>query len=201
MSILDELEQARREETELRDLRIENEVMEGQDFSKLDLIHVTFVKCRFVECRFLGTGFYHVNLEHCDFSNNDFEDSYWKECKITSSKGDGARFIRSHMKQTVWQGCSLCYSNFTMAVLEQVQILDSVMRMSAMPECRFKQLQLEGVNLEEVDFFKTSLKNLDLSRCDIRGIGVSDSFWELRGVKVDQMQAAELAVLLGVKIV
>ncbi|MCI8894794.1 MAG: pentapeptide repeat-containing protein, partial [Lachnospiraceae bacterium] len=111
------------------------------------------------------------------------------------------RFIRSHMKQTVWKDCSLCYSNFSMAVLEQVQITDSVMKMSAMPECRLKQLQLDRVNLEEVDFFKTSLKNLDLSKCEIRGISVSDSFRELAGVKIDAMQAAELALLLGVKIV
>lgn len=195
------LHQAREDERGLRDLRIENEVVEGQDFSKLDLMNLTFAKCRFVECRFTGTGFYYVNLEHCDFSNNDFENSYWKECRVISSKGDGARFIRSHMKQTAWQGCSLCYSNFSMAVLEQVQISDSVMKMSAMPECRFKQLQLHGVNLEEVDFFKTSLKNLDLSRCEIRGISVSDSFRELAGVKIDAMQAVELALLLGVKIV
>ena len=122
MDILEELEQARRDETELRDLQIENEVIENRDFSKLDLIHCTFETCRFVGCSFAGAGFYYVNLHHCDFSNNDFENSYWRECNITSSRGDGARFIRSHMKQTVWKDCSLCYSNFSMAVLEQVQI-------------------------------------------------------------------------------
>ena len=35
MDILEELEQARRDETELRDLQIENEVIENRDFSKL----------------------------------------------------------------------------------------------------------------------------------------------------------------------
>ena len=44
------------------------------------------------------------------------------------------------------------------------------------------------------------MKGLDLSDCTIEGILVSDQFKELAGVKVNLFQAAELAKLMGVKI-
>lgn len=50
-------------------------------------------------------------------------------------------------------------------------------------------------------FFKTLLKGMDLSDCTIDNIMVSDQYTELAGVKVNLFQAAELAKLMGVKIV
>ena len=42
---------------------------------------------------------------------------------------------------------------------------------------------------------------MDFSDCLIDGILVSDSFFELKGMKVSLTQAADLARLLGLKIV
>ena len=56
-------------------------------------------------------------------------------------------------------------------------------------------------DLAGTDFFRTPLKGMDLSECVIDGIMVSDQFTELAGVKVSLLQAAELARLMGVKIV
>lgn len=50
------------------------------------------------------------------------------------------------------------------------------------------------------ELFRTSLKGIDLSNCDISGIIISDLFSELRGAEVSYEQAAELARLLGIKI-
>ena len=45
------------------------------------------------------------------------------------------------------------------------------------------------------------LRGMDLSDCTIDNIMVSDQYTELAGVKVNLFQAAELAKLMGVKIV
>lgn len=52
-----------------------------------------------------------------------------------------------------------------------------------------------------VDFFRTMLRGMDLSDCTIDNIMVSDQYTELAGVKVNLFQAAELAKLMGVKVV
>lgn len=57
------------------------------------------------------------------------------------------------------------------------------------------------MNLSRVDFFKTQLEGIDLSDSNIEGIMVSDTFRELRGLKIGPMQAMDLVRFLGVKII
>ena len=52
-----------------------------------------------------------------------------------------------------------------------------------------------------MDFFKTPLKGIDLSACEIGGIMVSDTYKELQGVKISPLQAVDIVHLLGVKII
>jgi len=70
-----------------------------------------------------------------------------------------------------------------------------------MSEVKFKKTVFSSTDLTGTDFFRTPLKGMDLSECAIDGIMVSDQFTELSGVKVSLLQAAELARLMGVKIV
>lgn len=44
------------------------------------------------------------------------------------------------------------------------------------------------------------LRGMDLSTCEISGIMVSDHFQELKGVKIDPLQAVDIARMLGVQI-
>ena len=69
-----------------------------------------------------------------------------------------------------------------------------------MPESKFKRFSVVNTNLEKVDFFKTSLKGIDVSTCNIAGITVSENFNEIKGIQIDALQAADIAQLVGVKI-
>ena len=60
---------------------------------------------------------------------------------------------------------------------------------------------LSKVNFANADFFKTPLKGIDLSDCNIGHIMMSDQYKEIAGAKVNMFQAVELAKLLGIKIV
>ena len=74
-------------------------------------------------------------------------------------------------------------------------------RESFLSEVKLKKTVFSSTDLTGTDFFRTPLKGLDLSECVIDGIMVSDRYTELAGLKVSLLQAAELARLMGVKIV
>lgn len=64
-----------------------------------------------------------------------------------------------------------------------------------------KKTVFSEVNFTGADFFKTKLSGIDFSDCEIAGIMVSDSYKELKGLKINAFQASEIAAMLGVKIV
>ena len=78
---------------------------------------------------------------------------------------------------------------------------DSLFKDSAFPESKWKKMTLARTDLSGSDFFRTSLKDIDLSDCKIERIILSDTFRELHGATINPFQAAELVRLLGVKVV
>ena len=67
-------------------------------------------------------------------------------------------------------------------------------------ECKQKKLTATGCDLRGANFFRTSLEGLDLSRCDMEGITVSESLGELKGLTVGAHQTVGLVKLLGVRV-
>ena len=72
------------------------------------------------------------------------------------------------------------------------------MKNSYFQETKIKNLSFEKANLEQTQFFKTSLKEVDLSTCQIEGIAILPE--DIKGAIVDQLQAMDLMYLLGVKV-
>lgn len=160
-----------------------------------------FVRCRMEECDFSGASFCNVVFDKCDFSNCSFRDTYWKNVNVSDSKGDGSQFCNSTFKWVKLLDSQFHYGNFSTAFWEFGEIRGCNFRESFMSEVKFKKTVFSSTDLAGTDFFRTPLKGMDLSECVIDGIMVSDQFTELAGVKVSLLQAAELARLMGVKIV
>jgi hypothetical protein len=51
------------------------------------------------------------------------------------------------------------------------------------------------------DFFKTSLRGIDLSGCMIGGIKISSDFYELKGSKLNSQQAIDIVRVFDIEIV
>ena len=103
------------------------------------------------------------------------------------------------MNITIENGSYFC-TNFTETLWDDASIQNANMSNAFMPESKFKRFSVVNTNLEKVDFFKTFLKGIDVSTCNIAGITVSENFNEIKGIKIDALQAADIAQLVGVKI-
>ena len=106
--------------------------------------------------------------------------SRWKDCKVRDSSFRYGNFSKSLWNRTSLTGCDL--------------------REASMAEARVGGLEPHGSNFQGADFFRTPLKGLDLSDCQIQGITVSESLQELRGLKINPGQAVDLVPLMGVQL-
>ena len=68
-------------------------------------------------------------------------------------------------------------------------------------ECRLEKVAFAQCDLTQAEFFGTRLRGLSFADSDIRGIRVREiESFELKGLKINPLQAVELARLLGVEI-
>ncbi len=195
------LERAEETGESVRGVAFENETITGLDFYKIDLEQVTFTGCRFVGCDFTKAGLYECAFAGCDFSNVPFRESYWKRCTVTDCKGDGADLSMAVLRLGEIRDSSLCYANFYEAALEELLFQNTRCRSAGFQKVKWKKVRLEKVVLSGAEFFRTSLKGVDLSDCEIDGITVSESLAELKGAKISAHQAEDIARLAGVKII
>lgn len=168
---------------------------EKAEFSK-----VCFKNCRFAACNFAGASFLDTVFENCDISNCDFSGSYWKGTDILRCKAQGSKFCNATWKNISINDSKFDYANFTQASWENTVIEDTSFVSSFISETRVKRLVLERNKFDSTDFFKTSLKGIDFTTCELQGILMSEDLREIKGAKLNIFQAAELAKMIGIVI-
>lgn len=72
-------------------------------------------------------------------------------------------------------------------------------RNGSLQENKVKNINFKEADLRGTQFFKTSLSGIDLSNSNVDQIAVS--LEDIKGAKINQMQAIDLIYLLGVKVV
>lgn len=199
-SLYDSLTETITENQLIKDSVFSNETLTSFQAERIDFDHVHFEKCRFIQCDFSHASFLHVRMDSCDFSNCTFADSYWKECEIHACKANGAVFEHATLRNVSIIDTPCKYMNLSQALLDHCRITDCDLQDSALSQMKLKQTIFDNVDFRHSDFFKTPLKGVDMSSCRIEGILISDTFSELRGMKIDASQAPYIASCLGVKI-
>lgn len=182
----------------LFDKEYRDEVIDGLDFSRLELESVRFTNCRLIGCGLSGCVFKQVSFEKCDLSNLLWKGGYFRDVTFADCKGDGSDFSQSSMINTVIEGGTYHYGIFSSTLWENSEIRNTEFRDSFFSEAKFKKIRFDLVDLTRSDFFKTVLKGIDLSTCVIDGIMVSDTFREIKGVRLNAEQAVVIAQMLGV---
>lgn len=199
--LIDEIIRAKDTDTSVLQKEFANEHLIVSDAEKITFEQVSFIKCQISGSIFEGAEFFDVTFDQCDLSNCNFKNAYFKNCRFSNCKMDGSTFGSASFKSVKMEGSTFLYCNFVATLWENTETVDSDLKQSFMSEVRFKKPVFRNVNLESVDFFKTKLKGIDLSGCNIVNIMVSDTYTELAGVKVNIYQAADLAKLLKIQIV
>jgi uncharacterized protein YjbI with pentapeptide repeats len=171
-----------------------------------DLTQAEFTGCIFDHCLLSGVQLKRASLtdctfKGCDLSNAKAHGTWWVGCSLRSCRLDGIELVEALLRGCSFDGCSAIYANLGKAILERTSIVDSRCKEAFVQEARLKRVTFDAVDLTRADFFRTSLKGVDLSGCTIDGISVSEDFHELKGAKVSPEQAVGLAMLLGVTIV
>lgn len=168
--------------------------------SRVTFRNVIFENCRFSACQFGRAGFRETIFRNCDLSNCVFSDSYWDCCTLQDVKGPGMLWAECNLHHLLFEHCQMRYVNFTGTLMESVQFQQCGLQESSISSCKHKQCQWLECDLTRADFFRTMLKQLDFSTCQIDGILLSDDYAELKGLTVNRFQALELAKLLGITI-
>lgn len=195
--LLDAVERGREEEL-IVGKRFENQRLEKIRGEKIDFEDVEFYGCEFIECDFSGASFQKAVFVHCNLSGSVFSNTYWRNVRMEDCKAQGCRFFNSAMKSGALSKVYLDYSNFNHALWEDMRFEDVSFVSAFLSEMKVKKLSLDRCKFESTDFFKTPLKGVDFSLCDLINPLFSDDLREIKGVKMTAFQAADIAKMLGI---
>ena len=200
-ALTDRLKQARQDDSHIAYESFGNEEQTDLDASQMEFKRVVFHSCQFIHCSFHKSSFYECRMQNCMFVDCQFNDSYWRNTQVLDCKAEGCDFPNSHLKTVTIEASNFRYSNFSSSVLERCCLKNSNFREAWLTDMRINKPLFQQVDFSGADFFKTTLKDIDLSTCILDGIAVSENCAELRGAQIHALQAVEIARILGLKIV
>ena len=175
--------------------------IDGADAAELEFRQILFRGCQFTGCTFYKASFYDCRFENCRWVSCRFEGSYFRNAAFEGCRGDGADFRRSHWKNCSVRETILRCTNFKQSVWERSEFSDCDFQEAALSEIRMVRPVFRRVDFSRADFFRTILRGVDLTSCTIDGISLSEACGELRGARIDALQAGVVAGILGIEVV
>lgn len=207
LPVIDTIEQweallldSREAEIDITDQHIRQLTFENADWSGLGFMRIWFDNCRFPGIKMSQCTFHDTRWDNCDVSGGNLRRCRVHDCRFEKGKGVGLVISDSFFRKTSFYNWNGRYVQWSSCALEHMNWMESVCRESLFSDCPLKAVQFTHTDLQQAQFFKTYLKGIDLTSCQIDGLSVSDRMTELRGAIVDLYQAAELARMLGIEI-
>jgi uncharacterized protein YjbI with pentapeptide repeats len=146
--------------------------------------------------------FYECTLTNCDLSGADLREAYFARTRLVGCKLEGTQLPQSFWRSSRLEDCMCRYANFGEVTWEGTRLVRCDMRESFLSEMRLRaKTSFDECDLTRADLFRTPLRGVDLSSCNIAGISVSDTREELRGLVIGVEQAQDLVGMLGVRMV
>lgn len=155
-------------------------------------------RCLFQGCDLSKSWFVDVAFKDCDFSNCLFEDANFTRCSFASCKFTGADLSDARLSRTRMDECALDLASFVRVRLEDCVIEASDLTGADLSYGTQKRTVFQNCILEGTNFFHMGLSGVDFSSCRLGAITISDGMEELKGCRMDLIQAAGIAKRLGV---
>lgn len=181
-------------------------VFRGADFMTLCREHLSIQSGRFTGCHFAGASLLRsqwsdVLFRNCDFSNADLSGCSFHRVQFVDCKLSGTNLSETTGHHLLLERCKGEYLNFSFSRFRTARFSDSRLRGSIFSDCCFERSEFTVCDLSQAEFFGTRLCGLSFSDSEIHGIRVREiGSLELKGLKINALQAAELVRLLGVEI-
>ncbi|MCI8537895.1 MAG: pentapeptide repeat-containing protein [Oscillospiraceae bacterium] len=184
----------------------QDRLVQGLDLSGLDLSDLRWERSRFQRCRFsgavlTGTECVDVVFEDCDLSNCLWSRAYLCRCLFRNEKGVGLDWTGAGLHYVTLEDSLFRYGNLSGGRLNKVRLIRCDLSEAAVSQAALKETSFQECVLRKTSFFKTSLSGQDFSTSTVEGLVISDTAEELKGLTVRYDQAAELAKLLGLRVV
>lgn len=195
------LQYAVREETPVEYKHFRGEELNGTLCEKVEMIGCTFQNCRLLSCDFSKAYLDRVSFVNCSLANSDFSHSFWKDSGIKDCGAQGMKLTDAALRKCSLCGCKLDYASF-----QQAQLVDTIVEQCSLVsaflgETILKKVRFDRVRFESTDFYRTSFKGIDLSTCELIGPILSEDLSELKGAKLNALQALEIVRLMGIGVV
>ena len=157
-----------------------------------------FKKCSFQGIRWKNAAFQNCVFVDCDLSNAHLSEAFLRRCRFVGCKMVGcdlsyAIFRDVTFEKSVMRFLNLSFGKWNGVCFTECDLSES----SVMALQENRGLILEESTLRRTEFTETSLKDVDLTTNEIGGLLVSGAR-ELKGAIVTEIQAIQLASLLGV---
>ena len=197
---IDLLEEGQREETDIVNKRFEGIFLTKFDGKEIRFRQSVFINCKLMGCYFDRTWFTDVKFINCNFYNTSFSDAVFKQCAFENCKGEKADFYGCTMQHVSFTDGYFTGAGFDASRMSYIMGNHTDFTEAGFSQCKFANTDWMNVCFQKAEFFKTSLKDMNFSSCNIDGIIISDNMSELKGMKVNLFQAVDLAKRLGIEI-
>lgn len=169
-------------------LKIKEQTIDGCIFEKIDFNNIELYKVDFLD----------VIFENCDLSNKRFDFRLVERVKFKNCKMVGTSFIGASLRDVTFECCLGKYINFAQTRISNFKIKDSDFTSASFLETELKNVEFENVNFSQSEISHTNFSGIDFSSCKLSGFMID--FDSLKGIIVNQFQAAEIVSLLGIEV-
>ena len=102
------------------------------------------------------------------------------------------------MRNVAFIECNGQYANFRFTDCKQVIFSECNLRSSDFQESQLIKVEFKNTNITQIQMYGTRLKGIDLSSCELDGLGARIE--DVKGAIVTPAQAISLAGLMGIVI-
>lgn len=157
-----------------------------------------FEKCSFTNNTFLRSEFIDCKFNNCDLSNNTFTDSTLMRNEFTNCKFIGSHFVESYIENTLIKDSVCEYLDIANNKIKVLEVINTDLTYSSWFENKVEGISFKNNNLASTTFFKTNMKDLDISSCAIDKLRIDSS--SIKGMIISPSQAETFCHLLGLKV-
>ncbi len=191
--IIDDL--ALEEEGCYNDFILVDKKIKSKSMHLLNFEGVIFRNVDFTDITWSSLSLTNVRFENCDLSNADFSGAIIHKSEFIGCKLMGLNLRESALQNVRLENCKASFIFMRFARLKQVYFERCQMESSDFQYAELVKVMFEHSTLRLSQFSGTKLADIDLSNCDIEGLGVRIE--DLKGAIVSPGQAVDFSKLFG----